>query len=465
MLVALVPLVASLVPLPCQLQPAASLVVAQRRSPAPLLLASAAQATFELPAPLAPVAPVAALWAIHNALVRTLPRLGIRFPATVVGMLGGFVLLCLLPRNVAQHAEDFFAPGCRLLRDWLAAIFAPGFIALPLVMPPVSATDLASFLLLCVAGFLVTTATNAAIALSLAPPREAVDFEQRELGSPDAGPPPSPPNPFPVTQQAALAGVALVGAGLHLAFHDALSLCACLLATTLGSFSLAMTRCSPSVKLWMHPFLSCSLATLGACGALGAASSAGGAAILAAYAAPGGAGHLLSQLMGPTVLSFAFQLYTYRVQLRRRGVQIVGTALLGSLAGMLTSAAAARAVGLNPALRLALLSRSTISALAIEMGAIFGVQPPALGLLAAFFTGLLAFPFGKALLGLLRVDDPAARGLALAGAAHGGGLLALADEPKAFPFAALGMNLFGACAVCLASVPPVARLLRRVAGV
>ena len=145
-------------------------------------------------------------------------------------------------------------------------------------------------------------------------------------------------------------------------------------------------------------------------------------------------------------------------------MQICGTALLGSFTAMLTSAAAVRAVGLNPALRLAFLGRNTISALAIEICLIFGVQPPALGLLAAFATGLLAFPFGKTVLELLRVRDPAARGLALAGAAHGGGLLAISDEPEAFPFAALGMNLFGACAVTLVSVPPVARLLRAVAG-
>ena len=75
-----------------------------------------------------------------------------------------------------------------------------------------------------------------------------------------------------------------------------------------------------------------------------------------------------------------------------------------------------------------------------------------------------AFPSGKAVLNTLRVRDPAARGLALSGAAHGGGLLAISDEPEAFPYAALGMNLFGACAVCLVSVPAVAKLLKRVAG-
>ena len=59
--------------------------------------------------------------------------------------------------------------------------------------------------------------------------------------------------------------------------------------------------------------------------------------------------------------------------------------------------------------------------------------------------------------------DPATRGLALAGAAHGGGLLSLADEPEAFPFAALMMNLSAACAVILVSVPVVRKLLMRVA--
>ena len=40
-----------------------------------------------------------------------------------------------------------------------------------------------------------------------------------------------------------------------------------------------------------------------------------------------------------------------------------------------------------------------------------------------FITGLLAFPFGKATLDALRVNDPPTRGLALAGAAHGGPLV------------------------------------------
>ena len=58
---------------------------------------------------------------------------------------------------------------------------------------------------------------------------------------------------------------------------------------------------------------------------------------------------------------------------------------------------------------------------------------------------------------------PPTRGLALAGTAHGGGLLGLSDEPEAFPFAALSMNLCGAAAVILVSCRPVRRLLLAVA--
>ena len=237
--------VAALVPLPCH-QPAFTSSTSARPHSAPLLLANA-PAKYQLPPPLAPVAPIASFYALHAALRHTLPRLGVTFPATIVGMLGGFAILCTLPRKMAQRLDEFFDPACRLMRDWLAAIFAPAFIALPLAMPPISASDLVTFLLLCAVGLCVTIATNAAIALSLAP-RRPIDFEQRDLGTPDAGPPQTPPTPFPAVQQAWLVGSALVGALVHLLLRDKFSLCLCLLGTTLGSFSLATTRCSPCAR-------------------------------------------------------------------------------------------------------------------------------------------------------------------------------------------------------------------------
>ena len=90
---------------------------------------------------------------------------------------------------------------------------------------------------------------------------------------------------------------------------------------------------------------------------------------------------------------------------------------------------------------------------------------PALGLLAAFTTAILAFATGKPLLALMRVSDPAVRGIAISSAAHGGAVVTMSDEPEAFPFAVLTMNLSAAAAVLLLSVRPVRALLLALAGV
>ena len=84
-----------------------------------------------------------------QALKRALDGLGLAFPASIVGMLSGFGVLCAIRAWRAETAdalESFFAPACRLFRAWLAAIFAPGLISLSLVMPslPVPATWLGS---------------------------------------------------------------------------------------------------------------------------------------------------------------------------------------------------------------------------------------------------------------------------------------------------------------------------------
>ena len=67
------------------------------------------------------------------------------------------------------------------------------------------------------------------------------------------------------------------------------------------------------------------------------------------------------------------------------------------------------------------------------------------------------------LYGAARPRDPAARGLALSGTAHGGAVLCLSDEREAFPFAALMMSLGAACSVGLLTVAPVRALVLRVA--
>ena len=108
------------------------------------------------------VAPLLTLYTLHAALKRTLDGLGLGFPASIVGMLSGFGALCAIRAWRAETAdalEAFFAPACRLFRTWLAAIFAPGLISLPLVMPSLPAHELLAFMLLVGGGYVCSPAT------------------------------------------------------------------------------------------------------------------------------------------------------------------------------------------------------------------------------------------------------------------------------------------------------------------
>eukprot|EP00325_Prymnesiales_sp_UTEX-LB-985_P028300 CAMPEP_0174740214 /NCGR_PEP_ID=MMETSP1094-20130205/73020_1 /TAXON_ID=156173 /ORGANISM="Chrysochromulina brevifilum, Strain UTEX LB 985" /LENGTH=63 /DNA_ID=CAMNT_0015943873 /DNA_START=46 /DNA_END=234 /DNA_ORIENTATION=- len=59
-------------------------------------------------------------------------------------------------------------------------------------------------------------------------------------------------------------------AALSFAWHvflgrDAISLSVCIGAATLGSYSLATTICTPTFKMIVHPFVTCSLTNWAAC--------------------------------------------------------------------------------------------------------------------------------------------------------------------------------------------------------
>jgi putative effector of murein hydrolase len=142
------------------------------------------------------------------------------------------------------------------------------------------------------------------------------------------------------------------------------------------------------------------------------------------------------------------QLYRFRQPLRTRSLQIVGSAVLSTFVSLLCAAGAARLARLAPVLGTALYFRTTTTALSPELGRLLNTAP-ALGLVAAFVTGLLAITAGKATLDALGVRDPTVRGLALTSTAHGGAVVALSDEPEAFPYAVLMYNLGAAAAVGL----------------
>mmetsp|Transcript_21431 Transcript_21431/g.45228 ORF Transcript_21431/g.45228 Transcript_21431/m.45228 type:complete len:544 (-) Transcript_21431:407-2038(-) len=441
-------------------------------------------------------APVLALLGIERVLRAGLRACGISFPHSIVGMLGGFgALLALRSRRprAADEVAAFFAPGCQLLSVWLAVIFAPAFITLPVTMPPTPPRVLLSFIGLVIGGFFMNTAINSALVSTLGRFRWGIgggagancgstngdakaaagsvatpttDTRKDKLANSETQimtvpPPPPPPSPFPPSQQKALGAatavstlgsIALyasrgsVGLAPYVLVRDVSQLCA-----TLFAFS-AANRLPRAFNKAVHPFVTCAVLMQLFCAATAAAVGGTWKGALVAYHAR--AGTLISSLMAPTVVSFAFSLYRFRSQLAARAPQIIGVALCGSLSSMIASAIAARLLTLPPALALNLLPRSTTTAIGTELARITNA-PPALGLLAAFVTGLLSINLGKPVLRALRVSDPAQRGIALSAASHGGAVLVLADEPQAFPFAVLMLSLSAAATLSLLSLTPV----------
>ena len=87
-----------------------------------------------------------------------------------------------LPHMARQRLHQrclgtFFSEPSRKAPRRLACIFAPGFIALPLKVPPLGAVEVVAFFGLLLAGFATSTATNEAVAAACEP----VAVEGREV--------------------------------------------------------------------------------------------------------------------------------------------------------------------------------------------------------------------------------------------------------------------------------------------
>lgn len=334
-------------------------------------------------------------------LDRFLRRLPLGVPHQLVGMLSGFGLLCLghgrMPA-ASEAAVRFFAPACQTLSRWLPAIFAPAFITLPYTTPSLATHDLLLFVVLCALGFVFSTATNTLLYNAMGSIGRAREAQvptlshQLEPSPRDSSAVGSQRNQLMVRpKQVALAAISLLCAAASLlGVGPSILMDACLLMCTLLFFS--VTSSFPaSLNTLVHPFLSTSAAMMSLCTMLALFSSQPWHNVLLRYHV--GAGKWLLSLMGPTVISFAFQLFSYRRLLVANLLQIVVVGIGGAACGMFASVVSARVLGVAEALRVALLCRSTTTALAGEVARLSSAEP-ALGMLAAFITGLFGIWFG-----------------------------------------------------------------------
>jgi len=155
-------------------------------------------------------------------------------------------------------------------------------------------------------------------------------------------------------------------------------------------------------------------------------------------------------LLGPATVALAVPLYR-QIQAVRRSALAIGIALL---VGSFTAAASAMAIawllGASHDIVLSLAPKSVTTPIAMGIAeAIGGI--PSLTVAMVMLTGITGAVCGPALLGLLKIKDPRAQGLALGVAAHGiGTARALQESEQAGAFASLAMGLNGfATAVAL----------------
>lgn len=175
-----------------------------------------------------------------------------------------------------------------------------------------------------------------------------------------------------------------------------------------------------------------------------------------------GAGDILLYLLGPSVVSFAISMYSRRTLLKRNFPVVFLAMFVSSVGGLFGTAAFVRAISLGGSdgamVRLSVLSRNVTTALAMMVTSMLGGDI-SIAASVVVLTGIIGATYGKSLLTSMGVTDPVCRGLGIGASSQGLGVAAIADEPDAFPFAAISMVLTAMCATTLVSVPAVKKTL------
>jgi len=390
------------------------------------------------------------------------------FPCALGGMLSLVAILFSLnafSADAADRMASFFQPGVAFLSRWLAVFFVPVLVVLPLSARPYPPTpDLLRILAVILSGFVLSLTGAAAFSQMIrrkTTPQAADNGDSNSSADGSAPAAVSPPRQSTMLFWLGAAVVSCIGA-LRAPHMQRLrvSLTAC---TTLFGFCLGQ-RMPAAFKRAVHPLLTTIGTVLFAMLVFARLSGLGFFAVLAEYLTKGqcnaclGGGDLLMNVLGPAILSFAFQIYARRDLIREHAIEVFGTTTVASIASLFGTALVSRLAGVPPALRLSLVPRMVTAPLAICIADVLGADPALSGSVAAT-TGLLGATFYAALLDSINIRDPVSRGLSTGSASHGIGTAAILKEADAFAFSATAMALCGVISTVLVSVPQIRALV------
>jgi predicted murein hydrolase (TIGR00659 family) len=168
---------------------------------------------------------------------------------------------------------------------------------------------------------------------------------------------------------------------------------------------------------------------------------------------------LLHVLLGPATVALAIPLHDQLGRLKTMLFPLLLAVLCGSMTAIASAVSIGWALGASPDVLLALAPKSATMAIAIGIADTTGA-PIALFALTVTMTGISGAVMARGLLGLLRIDDPAVRGVAIGTTAHAiGTAQAFQENDTAGAFAALAMGLTGILTALL--VPTLAAAVGR----
>jgi putative effector of murein hydrolase/putative effector of murein hydrolase LrgA (UPF0299 family) len=330
--------------------------------------------------PLRTAASLAGFVAADAALARAFAAASITFPSSLAGMVALFCGLAAAQARTPAVAEAVVAaasPGAHFLSTWLPVFFVPSLVVLPLT-PPIARPALLRLAALVLGGYALSLSTTAGVVTALRG-RVACPADGRPalpVGSTAAAVARTPPTLLSTALLARCAGGAVLSCGAAVLaagskWSQPLATVP-MLCATLAAY-IAGTRAPSKLKAVVHPVITCTAGALAWAAVQGAALGVGTKTVLRSYitrsACPVhlGAGDLLLGLLGPSILSFALQMHARRRLMRENAVPVLGGTLFAAVSGLFGTAAAARALGLPPALRLATVSRTITSPLAVAI--------------------------------------------------------------------------------------------------
>lgn len=405
-------------------------------------------------------AALGALYAIDAAVKVVFTSAAIRFPSALGGMFLVVATLMAVGEKNAAALSGAFSPALDWIARWLPLFYVPSLVTLPLALRGMPNGDLMKVVgILCV-GTVATLLFTAQTATII---RNIVRTPVKEV------PRVKPAPPFEQAHYAAWGAIAAVSAAVAVAApaYASYAQVPFQMAATVGGFLLG-NLVPKALQGVLHPVVVTSV--IGNAGAAlwgnmtGLAYDTSLKAYFAKGAGPLGAGDVLMAMLGMVIVSFGFRIYSQRDTMRRHAPEILGATLLSATFSMLSTAFAARAIGLSTMLARALIPRSVTVALALPIAAQLEA-PLAITAAAVLLQGLLGANFGPNLMTLCGQRDTIARGLAAAATSGGLGTASLVSrEPEALPFCALSYSMTGIISTVLVTIPQFRQLLWSIVG-